>query len=153
MILVVDAATKESKEFGQDIIWGIKDKSGEWYDFHGGFKPSKGQSLNVRIENVNGKNGKTNRVQSKGIRQWEIINRLKPITAQKLMKAVVRQVMPRLLGIRIYYYVPLPNSGSLRHDFSFTQQSYEVSQGQRNRKQALRREGDESAADGIGESL
>jgi hypothetical protein len=27
--------------------------------------------------------------------------------------------MPRLLGIRIYYNVPLPNSGSFRHELSF----------------------------------
>ena len=58
MNLVVDAVTKESKQFGNTVIWGIKTKDGNWYDFHGGFKPSKGQSLNCKIWTVNSKNGK-----------------------------------------------------------------------------------------------
>ena len=58
MNLVVDAVTKESKQFGNTEIWGIKATDGNWYDFHGGFKPSKGQSLNCKVWPVKGKNGK-----------------------------------------------------------------------------------------------
>ena len=58
MNLVVNAVTKESKQFGDTVIWGIKTKDGDWYDFHGGFQPSKGQSLNCKVWTVKGKNGK-----------------------------------------------------------------------------------------------
>jgi hypothetical protein len=58
MILVVDAVTKDPKQFGDKAIWGIKTKDGNWYDFHGGFRPDRGQSLNAKIWEVKGKNGK-----------------------------------------------------------------------------------------------
>ena len=59
MILQVEVTTKTPKNIGGKQIWGIKDNQGNWYDFQGGFKPAKGQQLNVRIENVQGDNGKT----------------------------------------------------------------------------------------------
>lgn len=59
MQLQVDAVTKAPRLFQGKTQWGVKTPDGKWYSLYQKDSPSRGQVLDVDIEQELGKDGKT----------------------------------------------------------------------------------------------
>jgi len=57
-IVVVDAVTKEPREYKGRKKWGVKPVGGDWLSLYCDFKPQKGQSFSVNITETQGKDGR-----------------------------------------------------------------------------------------------
>jgi len=57
-IIIVDAVTKEPREYKGRKKWGVKPVGGDWLSLYCDFKPERGQNFSVNITETKGKDGR-----------------------------------------------------------------------------------------------